>query len=199
MIRARHFCTCHDELQNSTDMSKPIPDPLDQLHDIIQPVHAISAWPLAPGWWLLPGLLVLSVLLTIFLRPRLKERKRKRALRQSVSQMLDTLYAEYLSKNCTPSSLQNYLQHNNDLFKRTIHAHPGLSSYSSLTGKPWINVIAKVNPHECYPALYGEALYAAQCNENLDAEDLHRWAKQTLERMLDPDKALLKLVTDSAT
>jgi hypothetical protein len=199
MIRARRFCICHDESQNSTGMNKPIPDPLDQLHDIIQPVYAVSAWPLAPGWWLLLGLLVLSVLLTIFLRPRIKERQRHRALRQSVLQMLDTVYGECLRGHSTPSSLQRYLQHCNEIFKRTLHAHPGLSSYSSLTGKPWMTLLAKANPHERYPALYGDVLYAAQCNENLDVEDLHRWAKRTLERMLDPDKALLKLVTDSAT
>jgi hypothetical protein len=151
-------------------------DLLDQLRPIKLPDNSISVWPLAPGWWILLGIILLVCTGFIFLRPLLKSRRQKQQLRENTLGLLSTLFADCKKEADTALALQVYLQKSNDIFKRVIHNSPQLSGFSSLSGDDWADFLARIDPKSPYAKLYGNNLYALRCNEKISLDELHHWA-----------------------
>lgn len=100
-------------------------DPLAQLRDIHLP-EAISAWPPAPGWWVLfIGIIALLAALAYYWRNHIQcNRYRKHALQQ-----LATLEQQ------NPA---DYLQQINRLLKQTALAAKPTINIAGLSGQQWL-------------------------------------------------------------
>jgi len=159
------------ELLNSSD-------PLDQLHPIIMPEHSVSWLPLAPGWWVLAGLLLVIPALIWWMKPRILARQLEKKLWQSSRNLLEQLYLECYSQPEITLALQNYLQSSNVIFKRAVHYFLKDPAAGSLVGEEWVEFLKKVYlpVKDGYEYLYGQQLYAKSCKENIKLEELHGWA-----------------------
>lgn len=170
-------------------------NPLDQLRPIILPDYDVSVWPLAIGWWFLLGLITLLILGFFILRPILKKQREKKQLQENTSSLLNSLYAECAQQANKPEALQNYLQKSNDVFKRVVHANKYLAPFAQLTGKQWIDLIVKIDSDSPFANYYGDHLYAARCNENINLKALHDWACEWVKLA---DKNAKKIARESA-
>lgn len=158
--------------------------PLDLLRPLVPPDHGVSAWPLASGWWLLLLLALLLVIAWLLLRPILSRRKLQRQRYQHAQLLLDAALLECRAMPDAALARQVYLQKSNEIFKRILHQHPGLSHFSQLGGKAWtdflshVNALAQVNTSSSdrIAALYGDRLYAAHCPDNIPLDELHLWS-----------------------
>lgn len=103
-----------------------------ELRDIHMP-DPVSLWPLAPGWWLLLALLVISILigLAIYGYWRHALRFRQQALRQ-------------LKHHYQQDDDALFLQHTAALLKRTaLHRHP---EWAAMNGEQWQQSLQTVMP-----------------------------------------------------
>jgi hypothetical protein len=114
--------------QQSHDISPEMEALLAKLHDIKAP-PPVDWWPLAPGWWILAGLLLTSLILSFWW---LKNRRRKKAYRRDAHSEMRQL--------ATQDSDQ-WIRKINELLKRTA-----LAAYSQdralingLYGEPWVS------------------------------------------------------------
>lgn len=105
-------------------------DALAQLRDIHLP-PPVSAWPPAPGWWLLAalGLALVIALTALLLRRRRRNRYRRTALRE-----LRALRAQAAGE-IAPQSIVAAL---NRLLKRTALAAYPQASVAALSGADWL-------------------------------------------------------------
>ena len=161
----------------------PEQDPLAQLRDIHLP-EAISAWPPAPGWWLL-ALVTLAALITVFVLLRRWHRRlafRREAIRQL--QHLDSY---------RHSDKQQYLQALNELLKRTALACHAPSSVAGLAGQDWTQFLNRQGNGAVFSQPDAELLATALYSNEVPAGDLQslhqsaeRWIKQQRARSQVP-------------
>ncbi|WP_314410790.1 DUF4381 domain-containing protein [Pseudomonas kuykendallii] len=114
-------------------------NPLDQLQPLIAP-PPISAWPPAPGWWLLAALLPFALWGLWRLRRRIPQRRRERRaevrldpLRQAALHELEQLPKPYDDAPAGP-----WLQQLNALLKRLCLAHYPNDHCETLSGRAWL-------------------------------------------------------------
>ncbi len=152
-------------------------NPLDQLRPIIQPAHDISWWPLAPGWWLLLGLLIVLVLFTLWLKARSRTKQAEKKRWDNAYQNLEDFYQECLSQKDRSVAIQNYLQKSNEILKRAVHHHVTYASQATLTGNDWVSFLKTIPlaRNICCAHFYGNQLYAKRCEENIPIEEIHQW------------------------
>ncbi|WP_159931255.1 DUF4381 domain-containing protein [Oceanicoccus sp. KOV_DT_Chl] len=110
----------------------PEQDPLAQLRDIHLP-EAISAWPPAPGWWILALLLLILVsLASYFIFKRIQANRYRRLAKKQL-----------LALQQYSLQPQQYLQQLNALLKQTaMTAHSVTATdIAQLSGKPWLEFL----------------------------------------------------------
>lgn len=108
-------------------------DPLAALHDIHLP-PPVSWWPLAPGWWILSALLLVTFSALLFIGMR---RWRQRAYRR---QALRDLRAAYL-KCQSDNDAAHFQQHTQRLLKQTaLVAYPH-NQVANLHGDRWLQFL----------------------------------------------------------
>ena len=131
----------------------------------------ISWWPLAPGWWLLAGLLIAVVVAGItwwYLR------RRRTAYRRAGLRLLKRL-------NASDYSTQQLARQLNEILKRTALAAPCYRQLglAAAHGNPWANFLRGSCPHypdkDALTAQLVKALY--QPNVNLDASALQDFCR----------------------
>lgn len=112
---------------------------LDQLEPLIAPA-AISAWPPAPGWWLLAALLPLLVWLAVRLLRRLPAKKMQQVpgaeldpLRQAALTELERLPKPYDGVEAGP-----WLQQLNAILKRLCRERYPQSHSHTLSSRAWL-------------------------------------------------------------
>jgi type II secretory pathway pseudopilin PulG len=108
-------------------------DPLADLKDIHLP-PPISAWPPAPGWWLLAALLVIALVAGIALWRR---HRRRTAYRRAALRALDQLRNEWQPQRNDAQSLRAI----NQLLKRTALAACPRSEVAALDGDAWLDFL----------------------------------------------------------
>ena len=103
-------------------------DPLAKLRDIHLP-DPVSIWPLAPGWYLLAGIIIMALAITAYFAYRywLKVRPRRAALKE-----LKSLAA-------------NDIQQLSSLLRRCALAYYPAHDVASLTGDAWITFLNKTS------------------------------------------------------
>ncbi|MFC3229922.1 DUF4381 domain-containing protein [Marinibaculum pumilum] len=109
-----------------------VQETLAKLRDIHLP-EAVSAWPPAPGWWLLGGVLLLGSGAGIYLLHRHRRSRRTVALR-----LLDRLAAEHEAGRLPPQGLAAAVA---ELLRRTAMARFGRRVVARLHGQAWIDFL----------------------------------------------------------
>lgn len=117
------------------------PDPLTQLRDVHLP-DAVSAWPPAPGWWLLALFVVIGLIALI--RSLWRHYQRRAYVREA------RLKLQALSLQ--PLSPQQQLQQANDILKRCAMTAYPKSSVASLSGESWLVFLDQ----HCKTPLFGD-------------------------------------------
>ncbi|ARN76172.1 DUF4381 domain-containing protein [Oceanicoccus sagamiensis] len=150
----------------------PEQDPLAQLRDIHLP-DAISAWPPAPGWWLLLAIIIaLLAFGSIYWRNYLqRNRYRKHAL-----------HALVLLDRENPS---DYLQQLNRLLKQTALAGKPHSDIAGLSGQQWLSFLDTTGGSTDFSQGAAKALeygpYTPQVSE-LNTTELQQIAEQWIKQ-----------------
>ena len=149
-------------------------DPLADLHPLRQP-ELIGWWPLAPGWWLLLCVSIVTVAVLIYLLRRQYTRNayRRRALLQ-----LRALHEQYQ----TDGNASDYLAHINALLKGVaLLAYPR-ATVAAQHGESWRTFLNLTLPPDAQlPSDFDNAIYQSQAPD-LDMTQLHdaalHWIKK---------------------
>jgi len=141
------------------------PDPLSQLHDIVLP-HAISAWPPAPGWWLLA---IISIILIITsLRFMITQRHQTAGKRDALKQLkqLDLSYQQTGNK-------QDLLSQLSQLLKRIalLQHRDNSKPIAGLQGEDWLRFLDKQAQAPLFNQGIGRRLIHAPYQANTDLND----------------------------
>lgn len=119
--------------------------------EALQLPEAISWWPLAPGWWVLIGLvLVLVIVITAVVIRHWYQHRSKRATRR----VLQDAYRQYQQSN----NYQQFLQVINQTLKR--YCREQAPSASGLSGQAWIDFL---NHSAGCKHAGGRALFQGDC------------------------------------
>ncbi|MGZ3632834.1 MAG: DUF4381 domain-containing protein [Parachlamydiaceae bacterium] len=113
---------------------------LEQLHDI-EGIDPISWWPLAIGWWVIIGLSLL--LLSISLRIIISRIKFKRSWKHDALKQL-----ALLERNLSSDTNQETLIALSDYLKRIVLKRFPRKECASLTGKMWLNWLTQHDPNQ---------------------------------------------------
>lgn len=149
------------------------PSPLDQLADIHLP-DGVSWWPLAPGWWILIGLLIVAAIGVYLWRRRAAQN----AYRIVAQHQLTGIYADYQQTQNAAA----YLQALSLLLRRTaLTAYP-YSFNASIKGNEWLAWLDSVCPDldEQFSGDIGQLLLlsAYQKNPQIDVGRLQELSAQ---------------------
>lgn len=153
--------------------ASPMADNLPQLRDIHLPAEP-SAWPPAPGWWVL-GLLSLAVLVALLwlLRRHLRRRRRQRLLIAE----LDRLQPRSNDADAAPLYLAALSQ-----FLRRL-ARAVRTDAASLRGAEWIQFLDRHGDgFSAYAGALNDAAWRPQAS--VDVQALHAVARGHLQRVL---------------
>ena len=105
-------------------------DPLANLKDINLP-PPVSAWPPAPGWWIIGALLLLTALVASW---KLWVRWQQRAYRRAAVRELDNMYAHWQQQR-DDAAFQRAV---NQLLKQTALAAFPHAQVAALHGADWL-------------------------------------------------------------
>jgi len=148
-------------------------DPLSALRDIHLP-EPVSFWPLAPGWWVLAGLVVLSAVGAYVL-----VRRRRRGLRRAALDELELLLARFRETRDT-STLASGLSM---LVRRFALLRFPRADVAALHGEEWTEFLEhNTRRPAAIAVLAGDlelALYAPPGSFDVEAGD--RWAAAVRE------------------
>jgi len=136
------------------------------LRDLHLP-DAIGWWPLAPGWWIVIGLVIVGAVFWLrhYLRVRARGAVRRHALRQ-----LDQLLEEYEQhRSVAQFGVQVSL-----LLRRTMLAYAPREEVAGLTGDAWLAWLDRDLAHPQFQAGPGRKLleipYRDAASADLDAD-----------------------------
>lgn len=114
----------------SPQMTPEMQGLLEQLKDIHEPAP-IGWWPLAPGWWILAGLIIALLFAAGWLFLRLREKRRRNLYRTEGVRLLRALDLD------TPRVVEEI----NILLKRVAVVTFGRNTCGPLTGQRWIGFL----------------------------------------------------------
>lgn len=112
-----------------TQLSPELAAELDKLRDIHLP-EAISWWPLAPGWWVLAGLVATAVVALLVAR-----HLRRRTVKYRALQELEAL--RRADAGVAPSALAIEV-----LLKRVVLNRHELSEHAAAHGTVWVEILS---------------------------------------------------------
>ncbi len=154
-------------------------DPLAQLRDIHLP-DSVSAWPPAPGWWLLA---VLLLTLAVWGSYRLRQQYRRNAYRRQAQQELSMLESDNALTGAQTIARLNAL-----LKRIALHAYPK-NDTASFSGTEWIEFLnsscpsLKQNQDRICFEIFQTGPYQAEITEDmLDRSSLFADCRQWIQR-----------------
>ena len=161
---------------------KPTPDSLP-LRDIHLP-EPITWWPLAPGWWLLLGLLIVGVLLVLFLKKRHYQRRFKRASLHELQKIRDRWQE---SQNLT-----QLVKAISALLRRTAISYYPRQNIAGLTDADWLRFLDATNAQkDDFSKGVGKVLRSAPYVKTVHDNEVDAQALLTLtERWLHQQPAM---------
>lgn len=144
-------------------------DPLSQLHPLRDP-EAIGWWPLAPGWWVLLGIIVLVIAIAAYLWWR---RYQARAYRRQAEEQLTALLAAFREDQDAAAFFGGV----NSLLKATaLQAFPR-RAVAAASGEQWLALLNESMDQATDP--FSEDLVSAAYKADTtaaDPESFHRAA-----------------------
>lgn len=129
------------------------PNPLDNLRDIHLP-EAISAWPPAPGWWILA---IIILCLLFWVGWKLRQRYQKKHLMRVSLSILTELEQDYASHQDPRKLVKQY----SSLIRRIAVARFSRSEAASLTGNSWLEFLNSSGQQEYFNGDIGQLLLSA--------------------------------------
>jgi len=135
-------------------------NPLDNLRDIHLP-EPVSAWPPAPGWWIL-AILALSLVVWIIWRIR-ENYNQKQLLRVSLSSAAQ-LEQDY-QKHKEP---QRLVREYSSLLRRIALARFPRQEVASLTGSDWLTFLDESAKENLFDSEAGQLLLLAPYQKPID-------------------------------
>jgi hypothetical protein len=162
---------------------QPGSSPLDQLADIHLP-DSVSWWPLAPGWWILLGLLVFIVVMVILWR----KHQRAGRYRKAAVELLQAAWNEYQTHRQTSI----YLQQLSEILRRVARTTYGSLFNASIKGDAWLQWLDQSCPalKAGFASGPGRILLSGpyQKNPHAELEPLHQlsleWIRQHSSKRL---------------
>ncbi len=150
----------------------PEQDPLAQLRDIHLP-DAISAWPPAPGWWILLILVLTLLALSIYFgRSHLRRNRYRKYALQQLNELEQT-------------NTSHYLQQLNRLLKQTAMAANPSTEIAGLSGQQWLAFLDSSGNNTDFSQGAAQALlegpYAPSVTD-LNIAELHKIAEQWIKK-----------------
>lgn len=133
------------------------------LRDIHLP-NPISWWPLAPGWWLVIGIILLCIIFAViilkyFMRPTLYK-EAATALARIESEFQQHEDATYSIKEISA------------LLRRVILSQNGSDKKGGITGHAWLEILDKNMNGEEFREGPGKLLLSGPYQENVDKRDV---------------------------
>lgn len=162
--------------------------PLAQMRALHLP-HGIDAWPLAPGWYVLASIILLTVttLLFLFIRKRRAELYKRQAL-EALEQI----------KQHTQKDAESILAQSNelsDLLKRLALTHYPRSLISPLNGERWLQFLDEISGTNFFTQGDGKLLGASRFmkvnEQSLEKNNLEE-NYQSLMNCFDESETLIK-------
>lgn len=149
-------------------------NPLDELKDIHLPT-AINWWPIAPGWWILLGLIALVFLLIAMKRSR--NRKRRQLVQAAVSSL------DILAQDKTLDAAQ-WLKALSTLLRQLVINFHGREAGAGLVGKDWLEYLDQKGGSRSFSEGVGQVLASQpyQQTSNYDREALLNLVRQWLKQ-----------------
>ena len=149
-------------------------DPLAALHPLREPLPA-HWWPPAPGWWILLGLLALSIVILGWI---LLRRRKARAYRRQALAQLESLRTQYRQTQ----DANAYLGAANALLKSAaLIAYPRREVAAS-SGSRWLEFLNHgLAPADQFPEDFVNGAYR-KSGIAIDVEQLHSTASKWIRR-----------------
>jgi len=153
------------------------------LHDIHLPA-AVGPCPPAIGWWLLPVILCLLILLAFKLVQLKKQHKAPPAYKKIANREMQLLESKFKDDE---ASIE-YLREISALLRRIALSYLPRESVASLTGTQWINQLNELSGEPVFTPETAALLISAPYQKDIsfDKDDLLRSCKRWVERL--PDK-----------
>ncbi|WP_231757174.1 DUF4381 domain-containing protein [Microbulbifer elongatus] len=142
---------------------------LEQLRDIHEPAP-IGWWPLAPGWWILAGIIIALVVASFWLFRYLRRQRQKKMYRVEGVRLLDELNLQQ----------PRVVEAINVLLKRVAVVTFGRAKCGPLTGERWIEFLrttADTPMPEPVHRVILQSLYSAKDPDQQDLTALREYAK----------------------
>jgi Domain of unknown function (DUF4381) len=149
-------------------------DPLASLHPLRQP-ELIGWWPLAPGWWVLLGLLLITLAILIYL---LRRRSKRNAYRRQALRQLQLLQTQFQANSDTGV----FVQQTNALLKSVaMQAYPRVD-VAAQHGETWrLFLNRSLQDADQLQSDFDTAMYQKDCPQ-IDAVQVHRAAQRWIKR-----------------
>lgn len=145
-----------------------------QLRDIHLPEGSLW-WPLAPGWWILLGLLVLLIALAPWLYRLIRHR--------SMKKRASAAFNEIKTRFEKDGDERRLLADLSSLLRRSMMAYEGRRHTAALTGDAWVSRLTQLVGEPCFSEeqqrLLSHGQYARDIQLDHDAmlESCQRWIK----------------------
>ncbi|WP_313920083.1 DUF4381 domain-containing protein [Tahibacter sp.] len=153
--------------------ASPMAETIPQLRDIHLPAEP-SAWPPAPGWWVL-GLLSLAAVVALLwlLRRHLRRRRRQRRLIAELDRLQPS--------TCDAAAVPVYLAALSQFLRRLARAVR--ADAANLRGEEWIQFLDRHGDgFHAYAGALNDAAWRQQAS--VDVKALHALARGHLQRVL---------------
>ncbi|HEC84115.1 MAG TPA: DUF4381 domain-containing protein [Thioploca sp.] len=114
-------------------------NPTEQLHDI-RGLDAISWWPPAPGWWVLLGLIVLTLIVSLLIYRHRSQQKKRRNDWRIVARK------EWLALRPLHAPPREQMTFLSVLLRRVAVQRHGRDACAGLSGEHWLTWLTKHDP-----------------------------------------------------
>lgn len=115
---------------------------LDRLHDLVVP-EGVPWWPVAPGWWVLAGLLLAGTAMVAW---RAWRRRLRNAYRREALALIDRL------ESAPPDSDEACVSAVSTVLKRAALTVWPRAEVASLSGEAWLRFLDRTAGVECFTA-----------------------------------------------
>ncbi|MFT4650478.1 MAG: hypothetical protein ACI8XX_000251 [Polaribacter sp.] len=136
------------------------------LKDIHLP-DGVSWWPLAPGWWLLGGVLVVVLFLMFLLLPKLWRWLRYKPVRSLSLKEFYLIQQGHQQQGDQKQTLQAITS----LLRRTVMSKSGRIGHAGVVGDDWISQLNQMSNKDCFTQAQGKLLKHGRYKPTIQGEN----------------------------
>jgi len=150
------------------------------LRDIHLP-DAVSWWPPAIGWWLLPVVLIMTAAAVYLLIKHRRKRNPQPAYKKIALQELQKIRQDFNQKEASITQLRAI----STLLRRIALCYLPRESVASLTGKKWVDQLNQLTPDTFFSNQLGTLISSApyRSHAEFNPEELTRTCEQWIKQL----------------